>query len=153
MRLPKSLFLHYLCRARKKKFPVSFGVFGTPPVLSGEKGKEIKKYLKISVKFALPGVVGSERNFFKKCCRRVGKNFSSPWRETAGRKAIFQRLDFLRCMLVGVMMRSSGTVAKRFDRAVITALPAVNILSVSFVFDSSFCDTKFFTSCSGSNRN
>ena len=50
--------------------------------------REFEKVPKISVIFALFGVVGSERNFFKNAARRVGKNFSSPWRETAGRKGI-----------------------------------------------------------------
>ena len=54
--------------------------------------RKFEKIPKISVIFALFGVVGSERDFFKNAARRVGKNFSSPYRETAGRKAIFQSL-------------------------------------------------------------
>lgn len=54
--------------------------------------EKFEKFPKISVIFALFGVVGSERDFFKNAARRVGKNFSSPYRETADRKAIFQSL-------------------------------------------------------------
>ena len=41
--------------------------FWKTTVLPGEKGKEIKKYLKISVIFALSRVEGSERRYFTKC--------------------------------------------------------------------------------------
>lgn len=57
----------------------------------GLKGK-FEKIPKISVIFALFGVVGSERDFLKNAARRVGKNFSSPYKETTGRKATFQSL-------------------------------------------------------------
>lgn len=40
--------------------------------------RKFEKIPKISVIFALFGVVGSERNFLKNAARRVGKNFSSP---------------------------------------------------------------------------
>ena len=38
-------------------------------------------------------------------------------------------------MLVGMMMRSAGTVAQRFNRTIITAFPAVNVLAVGFKLD------------------
>ena len=48
-------------------------------------------------------------------------------------------------MLVGMVMRPGGAVAQGIPGAVVAAQPAVNILPVSFVFDGSFCDTKFFS--------
>ena len=54
--------------------------------------EKFEKFPKISVIFVLFGVVGSERDFFKNAARRVGKNFSSPYREIAGRKVTFQSL-------------------------------------------------------------
>ena len=47
-------------------------------------------------------------------------------------------------MLVGMVVGSAGTVTERFNGAVIPAFPAINILPVCFIFNGSFCDTKFF---------
>ena len=58
---------------------------------------------------------------------------------------IHDKFDFLRSVLVWVVVGTSGTISKRVPRAVISAFPAVNILSVGFVFDSSFGDTIFFS--------
>lgn len=44
-------------------------------------------------------------------------------------------LQFLRRVLIGVMMRAAGTVSERLNRTVIALLPAVNILTVDLVSD------------------
>ena len=62
---PEVPFLHYLCKANQKKF-CFIRRFWKTTVLSGEKGNEIKKYLKISVIFALSRVEGSEWRYFTK---------------------------------------------------------------------------------------
>ena len=54
-------------------------------------------------------------------------------------------LDFFRSMLVRMMMGTPGAVAKGFQRAVIAAFPAVNILSIGFVLNSSLRDTMLFS--------
>ena len=66
LRLTEVPFLHYLCKANQKKF-CFIRCFWKTTVLSGEKGNEIKKYLKISVIFALSRVEGSEWRYFTKC--------------------------------------------------------------------------------------
>lgn len=53
--------------------------------------------------------------------------------------------DLLRGMLIGMVKRSSGTIPKGVPGAVIASFPAVDILSVSFIFDSGFGDAKFFS--------
>lgn len=58
---------------------------------------------------------------------------------------IVDEFDFLRCMLVGMMVRPSGTIAQRVPGAVIAALPAVNILTVGLIFDCGFGNAKFFS--------
>ena len=55
---------------------------------------------------------------------------------------IVNELDFRSRMLIWVVMRSSGTVPQRVPGTVIAAFPAVDILPVGFIFDSSFCDPK-----------
>ena len=57
---------------------------------------------------------------------------------------VMDKFDFSRSMLIRMMVRSAGTITQGFDRTVIATFPAINVLSVSFIFDSSFCDTKFF---------
>ena len=54
-------------------------------------------------------------------------------------------VDFFRSMLVRMMMGTPGAVAKGFQRAVIAAFPAVNILSIGFVLNSSLRDTMLFS--------
>jgi len=44
-------------------------------------------------------------------------------------------------MLVGVMVRFSGTVPKGFDRTIKTTFPTINILSVGLISDSGLGDT------------
>ena len=58
---------------------------------------------------------------------------------------IEDEFDFLRGMLVGMMVRSSGTIAQRVQGAIIPAFPTVNILSVGFIFNSSFGNAIFFS--------
>ena len=58
---------------------------------------------------------------------------------------IEDELDFFGSMLVGMVVRPSGAFAEGLNRTVIAALPTVNILSVLFVFDGSFGDTKLFS--------
>ncbi len=53
------------------------------------------------------------------------------------------QFDFIRGMLVRVMVRSSGAVAQGVNRAVITSFLAVNILPVGFVFNGGFGNTVF----------
>ena len=48
------------------------------------------------------------------------------------------QLFFLRGMLIGVMVRTSGAFTQGFDGAVKTAHPAIDILAVGFIFDSCF---------------
>lgn len=51
--------------------------------------------------------------------------------------------ELLRGMLVGMVMRASGTVTERVPGAIIAAFPTINILSVGFKFESGFSDAKF----------
>lgn len=53
--------------------------------------------------------------------------------------------DLLRSMLIGMVKRSSGTITKRIPGAIVAAHPAINVLSVCFVSDSSFGDTMFLS--------
>ena len=53
---------------------------------------------------------------------------------------IGDEFPLIRGMLVGMTVRSSGTIAQRVSGAVITAFPAVNILPVGLIFDSGFGD-------------
>lgn len=53
--------------------------------------------------------------------------------------------DLLRGMLVGMVMRASGTVTERIPGAIIAAFPAINILPVGFILDSGFGDAKFLS--------
>ena len=54
-------------------------------------------------------------------------------------------LDLLGSVLIRMRVRPSGTVAEGFYRTVKTAFPAVNILTVGFVLDSSFRHAIFFS--------
>ena len=54
-------------------------------------------------------------------------------------------LDLLGSVLIRMRVRPSGTVAEGFYRTVKTAFPAVNILTVGFVLDSSFRYAIFFS--------
>lgn len=54
---------------------------------------------------------------------------------------IGDEFDLLRGMLVRVMVRASGPVPQGFNGAVKTPFPAVDILPVSLIFDSSIRDT------------
>lgn len=54
---------------------------------------------------------------------------------------IRDQLLFLRGMLVRVMVWSPREVSQGFHRAVKTSLPAIDILSVGFIFDCSFGNT------------
>lgn len=58
---------------------------------------------------------------------------------------IRDELDLFRGMLVGMMMRASGKIPEGFDRAVKTAFPAVDILAIGLVLDSSLSDAIFFS--------
>lgn len=58
---------------------------------------------------------------------------------------VTDELNFLLRMLRGMRVRSSGTVPERVPGAVIAAFPAVNILTVGFVFYSNLRDTMFFS--------
>ena len=58
---------------------------------------------------------------------------------------ISDKFDFLRSVLVGVMMWPSGTIPEGFDRAIISPSPSVNILTVGFIFYGSFRDTMLFS--------
>ena len=51
---------------------------------------------------------------------------------------IGNKLNFLRSVLVWMMEGPPGKLSKRFNRAVIAAFPAVNVLSVSFIPNGSF---------------
>ena len=57
---------------------------------------------------------------------------------------IVDQADLIIRMLVWVVMGSAGAVPQGAPGSAIAAFPAVDILPVGFVFDSSFCDTKFF---------
>lgn len=54
---------------------------------------------------------------------------------------IRNKFDLLRGMLVGMMMRSAGTVTQGLPGAVITPFPAINILTIGLVFDGSLRHT------------
>lgn len=58
---------------------------------------------------------------------------------------IVDQADLISRMLVGVVMGSARAVPQGVPGTVIAAFPAIDILPVGFVFDSSFCDTKFFS--------
>lgn len=58
---------------------------------------------------------------------------------------IGDKFDLLRSVLIGMMVWSSGSVAKGFDRAIETVYPAVNVLTVGFVPGGSTGDTIFFS--------
>lgn len=58
---------------------------------------------------------------------------------------ILDEFDFFRCMLVRMRMGLFGTVTQRVRGAVIAVLPAINILSVYLVFNSSFRNAIFFS--------
>ena len=55
---------------------------------------------------------------------------------------IVDQADLITRMLVGVVMGSAGAVPQGVPGTVIAAFPAVDILPVGFVFDSSFGDPK-----------
>lgn len=57
---------------------------------------------------------------------------------------ILDEFDFFRCMLVGVVMRTARTASEGFNCTVIATLPAINILTVGFIFDS-FRNAIFFS--------
>lgn len=48
-------------------------------------------------------------------------------------------------MLIGMMVRAPGTITKRVYGTVITAFPAVDVLAVGFVFDSSLGNAIFLS--------
>ena len=56
---------------------------------------------------------------------------------------IKDQFQFLRRVLIGVMMREAGTVSEILDRTVIALLPAVNILTVDLVSDRSLGNAIF----------
>ena len=56
---------------------------------------------------------------------------------------ILDEFDLLRGMLAGMMVRSSGAITQRVPGAIITAFPAVDILPVGLIFNSSFGDAIF----------
>lgn len=58
---------------------------------------------------------------------------------------IHNQLDFIGGMLVRMMVRSTRSVLKRLDRAIITPFPTVDILSVGFIFDSSLSNSIFIS--------
>lgn len=58
---------------------------------------------------------------------------------------IGDEFDLLWSVLTGMMVRSSGFVAKGFDRAIETVFPAVNILPVSLIFDGSVGNAILFS--------
>ena len=70
-------------QSEAEKNSVSFGVFGKP--LYYPTKRENKKISEISVYFTFCWFVGIKEKSIR---RSIGKNFSSPWRETAGRKGI-----------------------------------------------------------------
>lgn len=55
------------------------------------------------------------------------------------------KLSEIGCVLVRRMMRSAGAITQRFQRAIITPFPAINILPVSLVFDGGLCNPKFIS--------
>ena len=55
---------------------------------------------------------------------------------------IRDQLDFFGCMLVRVVVRSAGMVTKGFYGTVITSFPAIDVLTVGFVFNSSLSNPK-----------
>ena len=58
---------------------------------------------------------------------------------------IGNQFNFVRGMLVGVVVRSAGKVAQRLKGAVEAPFPAVNILPVGFKFDGSFRNSIFLS--------
>ena len=104
LRLTEVPFLHYVCKANQKKF-CFIRRFWKTTVLSGEKGNEIKKYLKISVIFALSRVEGSEWRYFTKCRPQSWQKYFSPLREIAGRKAL------LPCLVSGKRAENAASIA------------------------------------------
>ena len=56
---------------------------------------------------------------------------------------IEDKFDFLRGMLVGMMVRLSGTVTQGLDGAIKAAFPAVNILPVGLVFNGGISNSVF----------
>ena len=58
---------------------------------------------------------------------------------------VFDELQFLRSMLFRMMMRSSRMFSKRLDRAVKTATPTIDVLTIDLVFNSSLGNTIFFS--------
>lgn len=58
---------------------------------------------------------------------------------------ITNQFDFFGSMLIGMKMRSAGTIAKGVPGTIIAAFPTINILSVGFIFDSGFSDAKFLS--------
>lgn len=55
------------------------------------------------------------------------------------------QFDFLRGMLIGVVVRPPGAVTQGFNGAVIAAFPTIDVLSVGLVFDRSLSDAIFFS--------
>lgn len=58
---------------------------------------------------------------------------------------IHNQLEFLGRMLVGMVVGTPGAIPKGFDRAVKATLPAIDILPVGFVFDSSVGNPVFLS--------
>ena len=71
-------------QSRPEKIPVPFGVFEKPLYYPTKRENKIK-ISEISVHSAFCWFVGIKE---KNIRRSIGKNFSSPWREIAGRKGI-----------------------------------------------------------------
>lgn len=53
------------------------------------------------------------------------------------------KLELLWRMLSGVMERPSGTITQGLNRAIKTAFPAVDVLSIGFVLNGSVSNPKF----------
>lgn len=58
---------------------------------------------------------------------------------------ISNKLGFISSMLVRMVAGSAGTVTKGLNRAIVAAFPAVNILTIRFILNSGFSNTKLFS--------
>ena len=88
-------------QSRPEKIPVPFGVFEKPLYYPTKRENKIK-ISEISVHSAFCWFVGIKE---KNIRRSIGKNFSSPWREIAGRKGI------LICLVSEKRAESAATIA------------------------------------------
>lgn len=55
------------------------------------------------------------------------------------------QFDFLRGMLIGVAVRTSGAITQGLNGAVIATFPTIDVLPVGLVFDRSLSDAIFFS--------